>query len=248
MPLDPAYKAGLARHETGQVSYALDCKQLYSYVIIQVLFYHLFFACTATTMKTITILCIGDSHTAGFPDYDPFMGGDPESSYQYWLNRELSKTQPAADYLLINEGACGDTSAGIVHRLQQALKTRGYDLVILAGGTNDLGLTNGDQVFYNLKQGYEACMKHSIPVIAPSIPPISFAEIVPQVIALNNAIQSYASLKHHILFADWFTALQDDRGFLADIYNSGDGIHLSVAGYKCIGQLLAPLVKRTITI
>jgi lysophospholipase L1-like esterase len=199
-------------------------------------------------MKTITILCIGDSHTAGFPDFDPFMGGDPESSYQYWLNRELRKYQPAADYLFINEGACGDTSGGIVRRLQQALKTSGYDLVIIAGGTNDLGLTNGDQVFYNLKQGYEACVLHNIPVIAPAIPPISFAEIVPQVIALNNAIQSYASLNQHIVFADWFTALQDDRGFLADIYNSGDGIHLSVAGYKCIGQLLAPLVKRTITV
>jgi len=199
-------------------------------------------------MKTITILCIGDSHTAGFPDFDPFMGGDPESSYQYWLNRELRKYQPAADYLFINEGACGDTSGGIVRRLQQALKTSGYDLVIIAGGTNDLGLTNGDQVFYNLKQGYEACVRHNIPVIAPAIPPISFAEIVPQVIALNNAIQSYASLNQHIVFADWFTALQDDRGFLADIYNSGDGIHLSVAGYKCIGQLLAPLVKRTITV
>ena len=206
------------------------------------------FAHSATTMKTITILCIGDSHTAGFPDFDPFMGGDPESSYQYWLNRELRKYQPAADYLFINEGACGDTSGGIVRRLQQALKTSGYDLVIIAGGTNDLGLTNGDQVFYNLKQGYEACVRHNIPVIAPAIPPISFAEIVPQVIALNNAIQSYASLNQHIVFADWFTALQDDRGFLADIYNSGDGIHLSVAGYKCIGQLLAPLIKRAITI
>ena len=199
-------------------------------------------------MKTITILCIGDSHTAGFPDFDPFMGGDPESSYQFWLTKELMNLNPAFKYQLINEGMCGDTSRGIVHRLFQSLKMKTYDLVIIAGGTNDLGLTNGDQVFNNLKQGYEACIQNSIPVIAPAIPPISFAEIVPQVIALNNAIQSYASLNHHILFADWFTALQDDRGFLADIYNSGDGIHLSVAGYKCIGQLMAPLVKRTLTI
>ena len=199
-------------------------------------------------MKTITILCIGDSHTAGFPDYDPFMGGDPESSYQFWLTKKLMDLDPAVKYQFINEGMCGDTSRGIVHRLLQSLKLKTYDLVIIAGGTNDLGLTNGDQVFNNLKQGYETCIQNSIPVIAPAIPPISFAEIVPQVIALNKAIQSYSSLNHHILFADWFTALRDDRGFLADIYNSGDGIHLSVAGYKCIGQLLAPLVKRTITI
>ena len=199
-------------------------------------------------MKTITILCIGDSHTAGFPDFDPFMGGDPESSYQFWMTKELKNLNPAVKYQLINEGMCGDTSRGIVQRLLQSLRKQPYDLVILEGGTNDLSLSNGDQVFNNLKQGYKACIQNNIPVIAPAIPPISFAEIVPQVIALNNAIQTYASQNHHVLFADWFHALQDDRGFLADIYNSGDGIHLSVAGYKCIGQLLAPLIKRAITI
>jgi lysophospholipase L1-like esterase len=206
------------------------------------------FLFTAITMKTITVLCIGDSHTAGFPDYDPFMGGDPESSYQFWLTKALMNANPALTYNLINEGMCGDTSRGIVQRLLQSLRKQSYDLVILAGGTNDLGLNNSDQVFSHLKQGYEACMNQSIPVIAPAIPPISFTEIVPPVIALNNAIQSYASQNHHILFADWFSALRDADGFLADPYNSGDGIHLSVAGYKRIGELLAPLVKRTITI
>ena len=199
-------------------------------------------------MKTITILCIGDSHTAGFPDYDPFMGGDPESSYQFWLTKELMNLNPAVKYQLINEGMCSDTSRGIVQRLLPSLRKQSYDLVIITGGTNDLGLNNSGQVFSNFKQGYEACMNYCIPVIAPAIPPISFAEIVPQVIALNKAIQTYASQNQHIVFADWFKALQDDRGFLDDIYDSGDGIHLSVAGYKCIGQLLAPLVKRTITI
>ena len=52
-------------------------------------------------MKTITILCIGDSHTAGFPDYDPFMGGDPESSYQFWLTSELINLNPAVNYHLL---------------------------------------------------------------------------------------------------------------------------------------------------
>jgi lysophospholipase L1-like esterase len=32
------------------------------------------------------------------------------------------------------------------------------------------------------------------------------------------------------------------------MFNSGDGIHLSVAGYQCIGQLLAPLVKQSINV
>ena len=126
------------------------------------------FLFTAITMKTITVLCIGDSHTAGFPDYDPFMGGDPESSYQFWLTKALMNANSALTYNLINEGMCGDTSRGIVQRLLQSLRKQSYDLVILAGGTNDLGLNNSDQVFSHLKQGYEACMNQSIPVIAPA--------------------------------------------------------------------------------
>jgi lysophospholipase L1-like esterase len=196
-----------------------------------------------TLQEMITILCIGDSHTAGFPDYDPFMGGDPESSYQFWLNRELLKIDPDVHYTLINEGMCGDTSRGIVSRIIQFLKIKACDLVILAGGTNDLGSTNGNEVFGNLRRGYEACLQHNIPVIAPAIPPVSLHGYVPHVIELNKKIEAYASQHQTIFFSDWFTILKDDQGFLADAYNAGDGIHLSIAGYKRIGLLMAPLVK-----
>ena len=46
----------------------------------------------------LRILCIGDSHTAGFPDYDPLMGGDPESSYQFWLEKGLKGIHPQKEY------------------------------------------------------------------------------------------------------------------------------------------------------
>jgi lysophospholipase L1-like esterase len=174
------------------------------------------------------------------------MGGDPESSYQYWLKQELMRIQPDVDYQLVNEGMCGDTSQGIVSRLTRSVKLKAYDLVILAGGTNDLGLTNAEQVFANLKHGYEICMHKNIPVIAPSLPPISLAGYGPHVTALNNKIKACAAHNHMIVFADWHKALQDDRGFLADMYNAGDGVHLSTAGYKCIGLLMAPLVKSSV--
>jgi lysophospholipase L1-like esterase len=199
-------------------------------------------------MKTITILCIGDSHTAGYPDYDPFMGGDPESSYQFWLIKALNNINPAVTYQLINEGMCGDTSRGIVQRLLQTLKVNTYDLVILAGGTNDLSLSNGDQVFNNLKIGYESCIQNNLPVIAPAIPPLCFSDLIPQIVKANNFIKAIASQNKYLLFADWYSALQDDRGFLADSYNAGDGVHLSVAGYRRIGELLAPLVKQSINV
>ena len=83
-------------------------------------------------MDSPEILCIGDSHTAGFPGFDPMIGGNSESSYQFWLKKGLIETRSNINYNIINEGICGDTSHGIVLRLLYALQTMQYELVILA--------------------------------------------------------------------------------------------------------------------
>ena len=199
-------------------------------------------------MDSPKILCIGDSHTAGFPGFDPMMGGNPESSYQFWLKKGLLKIRPDIDFNIINEGICGITSRGIVLRLLYALQTMHYELVILAGGTNDLGIISEKQILKNLEDGYEACREREIPLIVPSIPPISLDEYASRVTTINKSIEAYALECPSVFFADWFVALKDDRGFLKDRYNSGDGVHLSVEGYKCIGTLLLPIVIEALSL
>ncbi len=193
-----------------------------------------------------TILCIGDSHTAGFPDYDPLTGGDPESSYQFWLREGLLAEVPDHEFRLINEGVCGDSSRGIVARLFRSLASRRCDLAILAGGTNDLGMISEEQIMKHLTEGYEACRSRGIPVIAPTIPPISLQGYGAPIKKVNLAIEKYASAANGVFFADWFGALKDEDAFLADRFDSGDGVHLSVEGYKQIGTLMVPLVHRAI--
>jgi len=176
------------------------------------------------------------------------MGGDPESSYQLWLKKGLIEIQPGKEYHIINEGTCGDTSRGIVSRFLHTLKITHYDLVILAGGTNDLGMIGEKQVFKNLQEGYEACRERETPLIAPSIPPISLNEYASRVINANHAIKAYTAKFPDVFFADWFGTLKDEQGFLEDSCNSGDGIHLSVEGYKKIGLLLVPIVNEALSL
>ena len=194
-------------------------------------------------MERYTILCIGDSHTAGYPDFDPLMGGTPESSYQFWLHNGLEKERPEKDFKLLNQGMCGDTSRGIVRRLLSSLTTTPCDLVVLAGGTNDLGMIGVNQIFANLEEGYNAVRKRHLPLVVPSIPPISIAGYVERVTRLNHAIEAYACSWENVFFSDWFGALKDTDGFLEERYNAGDGVHLSIEGYECIGSLLVPLVN-----
>jgi lysophospholipase L1-like esterase len=198
-------------------------------------------------MESFTILCIGDSHTAGFPDFDPLMGGNPESSYQFWLHAGLKIKQPEIDFRLINQGLCGDTSQGIVRRLLSTLSTTRCDLVILAGGTNDLDMLGEEQIFTTLQGGYKAVREHQLPLVVPSIPPISLDAYVGPVTSLNRTIKAYALSGENVFFADWFGALKDEGGCLDDRYNAGDGVHLSIEGYKRIGSLMVPLVSTVLS-
>lgn len=198
-------------------------------------------------MESFTLLCIGDSHTAGFPDFDPLMGGNPESSYQFWLHKGLKKKRPEKDFRLINQGMCGDTSKGIVRRLLSALKTTHCNLIILAGGTNDLGMIGEEQIFKNLAEGYNAVRNRQLPLFVPSIPPISLDAYVARVTSLNQAIKAYALSCENVFFADWFGALKDEAGLLDERYNAGDGVHLSIEGYKRIGSLMVPLVSNLLS-
>ncbi len=200
------------------------------------------------SMENFTILCMGDSHTAGFPGYDPLMGGAPESSYQFWLRDALLRELPDHEFRLINEGLCGDTSRGIAARLFRALTRLRYDAVILAGGTNDLGMIGDAQIMNHLKEGYDACRDRRIPLIVPTIPPISHKGYGAHLAKINAAIDAYASTMSGVFLADWFGALKDDEGFLAAGYDAGDGVHLSIEGYRAVGALMAPLVRRAISL
>jgi lysophospholipase L1-like esterase len=190
---------------------------------------------------------MGNSHTAGFPDHDPWMGGDPTSSYQFWLNKGLVKEWPQTKFNLINEGVCGDTSRGIITRLFRVLQTVACNLVILAGGTNDLGMVGEKAIMANLEKGYNACRKKKIPLITTTIPPLSLHQYGTHVSGLNHAIRAYSEGHPDVYTADWYRALQDDAGFLGKSYDAGDGVHLSREGYERIGSLMVPIVGKVIS-
>lgn len=195
---------------------------------------------------SFTILCVGNSHTAGFPDHDPWMGGDPTSSYQFWLKQGLVKKWPETEFTLINEGVCGDTSRGIITRLFRALQRVSCNLVILAGGTNDLGMVGEKAIIANLEKGYDLCREKKIPLIITTIPPISLHQYSTPVTLLNDTIRSYAEQYTEVYIADWHRVLQDEAGFLAESCDAGDGVHLSREGYERIGSLMVPIVGKVV--
>jgi len=196
----------------------------------------------------VNVLCIGDSHTVGFPDYDPMFGGNVQSSYQFWLTEKLDEMDCAKKFCFINRGVCGDTSDSIVLRLLRCLDTVAVDLIILQGGTNDLGMLPPDEIFLKLKQGYSACLKRGLPVIAVTVPPLNFKEYESKVMLVNRAVIEYAENNPHAFTADWFKTLRTDDNMLKAEYDEGDGVHFSVQGYRKAGITLAkPVVDAVLS-
>lgn len=194
----------------------------------------------------VNVLCIGDSHTAGFPEHDPLFGGNVKSSYQFWLTGKLKGIDSEKEFCFMNRGVCGDTSDGIVSRLIRCLDTVDVNLVILQGGTNDLGMLPPGETFSNLKRGYSACLKRDLPVIAVTVPPLNFKEYESKVMLINRAVIDYAENSCHVFTADWFKTLRTEDNRLKAEYDEGDGVHLSVQGYRQAGITLAQPVIDTV--
>jgi lysophospholipase L1-like esterase len=64
---------------------------------------------------------------------------------------------------------------------------------------------------------------------------------------INRAIIEYAENNSHTFIADWFKTLRTDNNRLKAEYDEGDGVHLSVEGYRQAGFTLAQPVIDAVT-
>ena len=103
-----------------------------------------------SNINKMRILCIGDSITAGAPNYDPKYGGtvymsdlvtgkvitknNKESEYPYWLQVRLG----VDDYEVINEGTGRQITDQVRYGIEELMKFYRPQFVIMLIGTNDL--------------------------------------------------------------------------------------------------------------
>lgn len=81
----------------------------------------------------VVICCLGDSITAGHPNYWAETGtGDETSQYEYWLSRRLK-----GEYDIINKGYGQEKLVDMVERFDRDITPLRPKYMILHGGTND---------------------------------------------------------------------------------------------------------------
>ncbi|MHA1167697.1 MAG: SGNH/GDSL hydrolase family protein [Candidatus Hodarchaeales archaeon] len=199
-------------------------------------------------LMTSTIACIGNSHTAGFPFHDPSYGGDPKSTYIFWLEKKISKTDHKV--VFTNHGVCGETSAQINARIPAILDKIRPTHAILISGANDIGWgVSNARIFRNIMNSIFIIKAVGVIPILCSIPPMDFPQmntgfkLADVVEDLNEKLKS-GSDQLNIPFADIWRDLVDDvtRGLQVD-YDSGDGVHLNTTGYHRVAETIFPVLR-----
>ena len=142
---------------------------------------------------------------------------------------------------VINRGIGGDTTHGVLARLDASIIEPAPRVVVMMIGTNNLGdmFTDYDEILIKLKSELPDTM-----VVILSIPPASgeYVERNGQIAINNVKIKSLAE-KYDYAYVDVFTPLFDfERNELSAEYTT-DGLHFTPLGYEVITAEVKPVLE-----
>jgi lysophospholipase L1-like esterase len=165
-------------------------------------------------------------------------------------NWKLTDSFPGKPFL--NRGIGGQVTSQMVVRFYPDVIDLKPAVVVILAGTNDIARNNGPSTLEQIEENFEAMTElaqlHGIKVVLCALTPVSDYARTPMtpgrppadILKLNAWIKDYAS-KTHAVYADYYSAIVDDKGMLKNGF-SMDGLHPNPEGYK----LLAPVAEAAI--
>ncbi len=162
----------------------------------------------------------------------------------------LAQSFPGKPY--INRGISGQTTSQMLVRLYPDVLDLKPAVMVLLAGTNDIARNTGPETLQMIAENIQAITElaqaHGIKVILCSLTPVSdytrrkqtVQRPPPDILRLNSWLREYAE-KGRVGFANYYSALVDDRGMLKEGF-SEDGLHPNAKGY----ELLAPVAEAAI--
>ncbi len=192
------------------------------------------------------MLGFGDSLTAGTPGYDPSYGGDESSQYGFWLLKS-SKSEGHYSVSFVNQGVPGELAQLMHGRLERLLQQKRYGAVIILGGSNDIGWGYPvHAIFKTLTNLWSLASDSGARVVACTVPPIgsAFPDIQVKQEELNSLILRAPKDIEGLIVVDLFSVLADSDNLLRPTFDSGDGLHLSIRGYRQMGETIWKRISR----
>lgn len=186
----------------------------------------------------VLVTALGDSISAGSPEYDPSRGGDETSQWEFWAAR----ADPRLSFR--NCGVYGERTDEIRARLDGCVT--GADALVVQGGINDIAQGRlVDEPVANLRAMVVRGKELGLRVALADVLPWNNGrpEHLRAIQRLNVAISAIARGESVPLlpFHDTLVDERDPRR-MREEWTHADGDHPSVAGYRRLGEAAARLL------
>jgi len=166
----------------------------------------------------------------------------------------LANSFPGKPY--VNRGISGQTTPQMLARFYRDVVNLQPAAVIILAGTNDIARNTGpltaEMIQDNFRAIIELAQAHKIKVILCALLPVSDYGKRPQtqgrppsdVLKLNAWLREYAA-QVGAVYADYYAALVDDKGFLRQGF-SQDGLHPNPQGYELMAPVAAAAIEKAL--
>lgn len=184
--------------------------------------------------KGYRIICFGDSLTYGW--LPSFVEDDTPTPYANVLKEKVPSWE------IIEAGCPGETARHMIERLPKVLDEHPADMIIILGGTNDLGKANetGDTIFESLKTLHKMARERKMWVVMLSIPRHGLESehrynyIRQRRLEVNTKLFAFAAGEEDTTFIDFATRM---KPYYDPEYWS-DWLHFTPKGYEYMGEII----------
>jgi lysophospholipase L1-like esterase len=192
----------------------------------------------------LVFVALGDSLTVGYHP-PPLNGESPRATpYTRFLAEEVEGflSREGASGLQVgfmNRGVTGELTSDMLGRFETDVVSQRPDAVIVLGGSNDLGWGyEPSTVAENLQEIYEKARAKGMEPISCTVPSVfGFDEGIEPRLELNRLIKG-CSAERGMACVDLFRATCDPPTNRLKQEYSDDGLHMTSAGYRTLGETI----------
>jgi lysophospholipase L1-like esterase len=156
------------------------------------------------------------------------------------------------DLATYNRGIGGDTTSGVLNRLEVSLFDIKPSKIVLMIGTNDINgnvqtpkiLANYNEILTKIKRELPDTQIYCVSIIPQNLAletysNIKVEETTKTILEINAQLKQMTENEANVTYIDLFPLLADDNNMLIEEY-SDDGLHLNAAGFEVWTNLLKP--------
>lgn len=192
--------------------------------------------------QPVRIVAIGSSSTKGHG------ASSPDKSYPRTLEAELQRHLPGHEFNVVNRGANGELTAGMLERLYRDVLDNDPHLVIWQTGTNDaLAMVDLDDFQVQLVRGIALLREMGVEVVLMDpqyYPSVSNEGAYRRYVDMMRAVavsEGVPLFPRYLIMQHW-AGRPDGPG---KPMLGGDGFHLNDRGYFCVASALADFILRS---